>query len=140
MRFFKPQVQIAKEPQFDAPPHYFAHVVTFCPNTRFRAGNVEISEAELQSKGIYHVTVKLVEDRDLPDMEFITPVVHTLALGEIPFPNGDGWIRVTVESDSGGTAGNARDTNPTPTTKTGGSTSQNTAEATPRMRPIDESL
>lgn len=138
MKFFKPQVEIARELQFDAPPLYFAHVVTFCPRTRFRADGFEIDDTQLQEKGIYNITVKLLEDATLPEMEFITPVVHTLALGAIEFPEQEGVIRVTVQGAVVDPGTQLRNTNPTTTTKTGGSTSQNTVEASPRVRPIDD--
>ncbi len=137
MKFFKPQVQLARETIFDEPDAYYLHVVTFCPRTSFRADGYTTDSSEL-ANGLYKVVINLQQDPALPDFEYITPVVHTLSLGNIAFPGGEGWIEVQVigaviEEN----ARNTRDTNPpTTTTKTGGTGTVSTADADNKSRPI----
>lgn len=136
MKFFKPQIQLARERQLDAPSLYYVHVVTFCPRTSFRADGHTIDDEDLHS-GLYRVTVNLLEDTTLPDMEYITPVVHTIDLGEIEFPDGEGWIEVGVAGvDVEEEERSARNNNPTTTTKTGGKGTVSTTEAEDKTRPI----
>ncbi|MEO6037322.1 MAG: hypothetical protein ABIQ93_02845 [Saprospiraceae bacterium] len=135
MKFFKPQVQLARQHQMDAADTYLLHIVTFCPRTCYRADGHSVDTDEL-ANGLYKVTINLLQDTTLPDMEYITPVVHTLDLGAISFPNGDGWIQVNVlGAVVENTTRNTRDTTPT-TTKTGGSGTVSTTDADDKARPI----
>ncbi len=139
MKFFKPVVQLAREHQIDQPDLYFLHVVTFCPRTCYYASNYTVSTTNL-ANGLYEVTVKIMQDLTRPDMEYITPVVHTIDLGPIAFPGGEGWIQVSVEGDVPNTRNGAtRDGNPTTKTKTGGSGTVSTTDADDKSRPILES-
>lgn len=139
MKFFKPQVQLARETVLDEPDAFYLHIVTFSPRTNFRADGYSVSDANL-AEGIYNVTVNLVQDTALPDFDYITPVVHTIALGSIAFPELEGWIQVQVmgavpEEPSSGARG---DTNPpTTTTKTGGTGTVSTSDADNKSRPVD---
>lgn len=79
-----------------------------------------------------------MQDTALPDFNYITPVVHTIALGSIAFPGGEGEIEVAVlgtvmEESAAGT----RDGNPTLKTKTGGQGTVSTVSADNKTRPID---
>ena len=135
MKFFHPQIQLARESVFDQPDIYFLHVVTFCPRTSFRADGFAFDDSAL-ADNLYKVIVKLRQDPALPDYEYITPVVHTLALGSIAFPDGEGDIQVQVQGvalprDSGG----SRDVDPP--TQTGGTGTVGTTTAEDKSRPID---
>lgn len=135
MKFFHPQIQLARESMFDQPDAYFVHVVTFCPRTSFRADGFSTDAGEL-ANGLYKVVVKLRQDPALPDFESITPVVHTIALGNIAFPGGEGDVQVQVQGvtiQEG--AGGSRDADPP--TQTGGTGTVGTGTAEDRSRPID---
>ncbi|MFN0215054.1 MAG: hypothetical protein ACKVT2_12430 [Saprospiraceae bacterium] len=135
MKFFKPQVQLARQTILDEPDAYYLHVVTFCPRTSFRADGYSVSDADL-AEGIFTVTVKLLQDPELPDFDYITPVVHTLALGGIAFPGGEGWIEVQVMGAvPGGAAAGGRG-EPATTTKTGGKGTVSTTDADNKSKPI----
>jgi hypothetical protein len=93
MKFFQPLIQLVRETGQGQPDDYFLHIVTFSPNTRFRAESHDTDDSDLQSDGLLKVNVYLKQDTSLPDFDFITPVVHTLELGNIAFPGGGGAIR-----------------------------------------------
>ncbi|MCB0577074.1 MAG: hypothetical protein KDC61_21120 [Saprospiraceae bacterium] len=149
MKFFHPQIQLARETVLNEseyePDVFYLHIVTFCPRTCFRADGYETPgfgpNNETQAEGLYKVVIKLIQDTTLPDYGYITPVVHTIALGSIDFPGGEGEIEVqvqgaVVENDGGGMRG---DTNPpTTTTKTGGTGTVGTTGADSISRPIEE--
>jgi hypothetical protein len=138
MKFFKPQIQLAREAVLDGPDVFFLHVTTFCSSTNYRANGHTVSEARLASDGLYAVTVKLQQDANLPDMGtgYITPVVHVIRLGAINFPGGEGLIEVTVEGAV--TTGNGRAGDPKTTTKTGGTGTVSTTDSETITRPILE--
>ena len=134
MKFFQPIIQLAREPMLDEPDAYFLHVVTLCPHTSFRANGHEVDSGEL-SNGKYIVRVKLLQDPNLPDYPYITPVVHTLALGSIDFPGGEGVVEVTVVGDVLAMASpGTRDADPP---KTGGTSSTGTTGSDTPTKPID---
>lgn len=141
MKFFHPQIQLARETVLYEPDAYYLHVVTFCPRTSFRADGFEVDGSAL-AEGRYMVRVKLREDMELPDFNYITPVVHTIALGSIDFPGSEGAIEVQVVGDvidtgSGGTRG---DTEPEPPPKTGGKGTVSTPDADDQSRPISDDM
>lgn len=137
MKFFQPIIQLAREDVFDAPSEYFLHVVTFCPRTSFRADGYETDDSELDND-TFIVQIKISQDPGLPEMEYITPVVHTISLGGIAFPRGEGVIRVEV-------VGDVLPQNPDGTravdepaeTKSGGSGTMGTTDADNKTKPID---
>lgn len=137
MKFFHPQIQLVREKILDAPDAFYLHIVTFCPRTCFRA-NGHSTNTEKLANGLYKVSINLVQDITLPDFPYITPVVHTLALGSIAFPGGEGEIEVTVlgtviEESTAGTRG----TDPKTKTKTGGPGTVSTTVYDEIARPID---
>lgn len=139
MKFFHPQIQLARETVLDQPDAFYLHIVTFCPRTCFRADGYTTDAGEL-ADGLFKVSIQLLQDPALPDFAYITPVVHTIALGGIAFPGGEGAIQVQVLGavTEGGTAGTRGATNPpTTTTKTGGTGTVSTSDADDKSRPID---
>lgn len=96
MKFYKPQVQLVRRSIMDEPDQYFLHAVTFCPRTSFRAdGHAPVAEA-IAENGVLPVDLYIQQDAALPDFEYITPVVHTVELGSLPFEEEDGVIAVNV--------------------------------------------
>lgn len=139
MKFFHPQVQLACETHLDEPTAYYLHVVTFCPRTNFRADGFLINDSDLLTEGIYTVEVNLRQDPALPDFDYITPVVHTLALGSIPFPMGEGLIEVQVKGavfDAPASGARANTKPPSTKTKTGGKGAVSTVDADNKSRPM----
>ena len=144
MKFFHPQIQLARQTVLDEPDAFYLHIVTFCPRTCFRADGYTTPgfgpNHETQAQGLYKVVINLLQDPALPDFGYITPVVHTIALGSIAFPGGEGEIEVQVQGavvESGG-SGTRGDTNPpTTTTKTGGTGTVGTTGADSTSKPID---
>ncbi len=138
MKFFHPQVQLAREIVFDEPDAYYLHIVTFCPRSNFRADGHEVDDSEL-ANARYRVRIKLRQDPALPDFEYITPVVHTLALGSIDFPGGEGEIEVSVVGNVLiGASAMSRSAEPVPTTtKTGGTSTVGTTGSDGKTKPID---
>lgn len=137
MKFFQPQIQLARETAMDTPDAFHLHIVTFCPRTRFRANGHSTNSSEL-ANGLYKVSIQLIEDSALPNFNYITPVVHTISLGSIAFPGGEGEIEVTVlgtvtEESSAAT----RDGDPVTKTKTGGTGTVSTTTSDDIARPID---
>jgi Tetratricopeptide repeat len=95
MRFFHPQIQLARESVPNKPDAFYLHVVTYCPRTCFRAFGHFVDDSELD-KGKYKVKVRLLEDPEMPNLMYITPVAHTIPLGSIDFPGGEGEVDVEV--------------------------------------------
>ncbi|MCA0237187.1 MAG: hypothetical protein LCH81_12460 [Bacteroidetes bacterium] len=147
MKFFHPQIQLVRELVLDSPSIYYLHIVTFCPRTCFVADGYETPgfgpDNETLAEGLYQVIIHLREDSELPDFDYITPIVHTINLGGIVFPDDEGFIEVQVkgvvtEPDNSA----ARTTKPPKTTtKTGGKGTVSTTIAEDKSRPMDtESL
>lgn len=136
MKFFSPIFQLDKKDVYETlSTEYFVHVVTFCPRTSFRADGYETDVSELDN-GVFIVRVKLKQDPALPEMEYITPVVHTIALGPISFPGRDGVIRVDVIGEVYQTGmGLSRGADDPPAT--GGSGTQATSGAGSGTKPDD---
>lgn len=98
MKLLKPQVQIAKKVVVDASSHYYLHAVTFCPRTNFRAAGYAIDDSSLSEFGILGINLKVGVDLELPEFAYLTPVVHTIDLGQLAFPDDeDGLFEIELE-------------------------------------------
>lgn len=137
MKFYQPQIQLAREQVLNAPDAFYAHIVTFCAKTNFRANGYTVDDRDLQN-GNYKIDIMLLQDSNLPEFDYITPVVHTISLGSIAFPGGEGWITVTVLGDVPADRGNTRDVDPPKSeTKTGGSGTVSTTSSDDKSRGFD---
>lgn len=145
MKFFDPQLQLGKQAISELGDLYFLHVVTFCPRTNFKNNDFVIDETQ-RNEGIIKVTVKLIQDPNVPDFEFITPIVHNVNIGEISLPSEQVRIDVTVEGEvfKKEIISSSRDLDSSSppkktTTKTGGqgSVSGTQATADSGVRPIE---
>lgn len=137
MKFFHPVIQLGKE-SGELADTYFLHVVTFCPRSNFQADSFSINDEHL-AEGKLNVTVKVKQAAKMPNYEFITPVVHSIDLGEINFPFEDSMVEVTVIGDVlQEPTSNARAADTPTTTKTGGTGTVSTGSATDRERPGDD--
>lgn len=96
MKLFKPQVQIARRTIVGAPNEYFLHAVTFCNKSNYRAAGFQLDTHLVEDEGILTVSLNIAQDISIPEFNYLTPVVHTIDLGPLAFPDDDGII--TVES------------------------------------------
>lgn len=105
MKLFKPQVQLTKITEASVPDDYYIHVVTFTDWTNYREDGYTIGEME--EDGTLPVTVKAIQDENIIDLNYLTPVVHTIKLGAVEFPTGGGIVKVTFD-DGTQSAGNGK--------------------------------
>lgn len=129
MKLFSPQLQLYRTQEVGQPDDYFVHVITFCPQTNYRADGHLIDASRL-SENLLQVTIKVRQDNTLPDLDCLTPVTHTLALGAIAFPGGEGWVRIKVE-------GTTLDARPGDPPKSGGVKTVSSVDADNKSRPLD---
>lgn len=94
MKFFKPQVQLIRRTIMDEAPAYLIHVVTFCDRTNYQADGYEALANNLNAEGEYEVHLNIIQKEDLPDLSYITPVTHSINLGQLPFGSGNGTITI----------------------------------------------
>ncbi len=137
MKFYKPQVELAKIVDPTLPTEYVLHSVIFCRYTNFKANGYEVDLSDLQDESLVTVTLKLDQDPNLPEFEYITPVTHTINLGAVNFPEGDGWIEIDVEGAVIEEAGRA-ETPVKKSTKPGTKATVSTADADTKTRPGDQ--
>ena len=91
MKLYKPQVQIVRRTNIGAPNEYFLHAVTFCDKSNYRAAGFELNTS-LVEEGLLTVGLKIFQDVSIPEFNYLTPVVHTIELGPLAFPDDDGII------------------------------------------------
>ncbi|MCB0593680.1 MAG: hypothetical protein H6557_26055 [Lewinellaceae bacterium] len=110
MILFKPQVQLTKITDVSEPDDYYVHVITFTDCTNYRADGYSIGE--MDEYGTLPVTIRAVQDENIIDFNYLTPVVHTIKLGAVSFPSGGGLVEVTfddgTQSAENGKKGNVR--------------------------------
>lgn len=110
MKLFKPYVELTKITDANEPDDYYIHVVTFTDKTNYRADGYSIGT--LDQNGVLPVTVKAILDENIIDFPYLTPVVHTIKLGDVSFPSG-GLVEVIfddgTQSSSEGKKGHVRD-------------------------------
>lgn len=81
------------------PDEFHIHVVTWADKTDYVADGHTIGGL---SGDTFSVTIKAKKDSNIRSFDYLTPIVHTINLGEISFPNGDGFIEVYFDKDTGG--------------------------------------
>lgn len=147
MKFYKPQLQLAYRVIANEDGafinEYILHAVTFCRRTNFRADGYTVAPKVVDNKLL--VTLKLKQEPELPDLEYITPVVHTIRLGSFDFIGGEGFIEVEVQAsalvaETGAIRSKNAPAERTKTTgqakiKTGGKSGVSTADADGKSRP-----
>ncbi|MEL6657186.1 MAG: hypothetical protein AAFP77_18125 [Bacteroidota bacterium] len=101
MTIGKPIVHLKKRTKYDGTKIYFLHCITYFYKTNIIAdGHLPIS-TELDDNQIMTVVLRVREDATLPMLNrVLTPVVHTIELGVLPFADEySGLIRVVVQQD-----------------------------------------
>ncbi len=94
MKLNKPQIQLVRRRMVDADDEFSLHAVTFFKQSNLRASGTYPIPTTLEDDGSLAVDLKVIEDPDIPYFEYLTPVVHTIELGVLPFANGDGLIKI----------------------------------------------
>ena len=94
-----------KKTHVDAPNVYYLHCITYFNKTNLEAaGHLPIS-SDLDEDGRATIVLRIKENPDLPEFRCLTPVVHTIELGTMPFGDEEGLIRVIIRGggkDPGG--------------------------------------
>lgn len=74
---------------------YHIHVITWFDQTKFVADGIETLPTTA-TEGIFHIKLFVTEAGSVPNMQLLTPVVHTLTLSGITLSSGDPFIEVEV--------------------------------------------
>lgn len=114
MKLYKPQVQLVRRPKLDEPDEYFLHAVTFCGRTSYRSDGHSPIPAQADADGVLSVVLAIVQDPELPDFDYLTPVVHTLSLGS-PVAKGQELIVEVSASDGIASRSTTSESDPTTT-------------------------
>ena len=85
MKLFKPQIQLARESEKQTDgsfkDHYHLHSVTFCDRSNYRVSEEDSVIEPLNTEGILNVNLYIYPAPDIVDLNYLTPVVHTVDLG-----------------------------------------------------------
>lgn len=100
MKLFKPQVQLVKVTDAISPDEYHLHVVTFTDMSNYREDGYWVGTVD--QSGVLVVKVKAILDGSIMDFPYLTPIVHTINLGALAFPGGEGFIEVIFEDSMRG--------------------------------------
>ena len=102
MNLFNLTTQLVKQ---ELPEEYFLHVITHTNKTDYRANGYAPIPSSLDENGRLNIELYVMEEPQLPDFAYDTPVVHTLALGQLPFGGGSGEINIIVTDGLGNKIG-----------------------------------
>ncbi len=83
MEFFKPKLQLWFQKELDQPGNYFLQAVTMCDRTNYRADGHFVDRSSLEGEKEIRVRLLLKKDTEFGDFKTKTPVIHTIALGQI---------------------------------------------------------
>ena len=85
MKLFKPQLQLARETEEQADGsyryHYYLHTQTYADSTNYRVMDEDIDLSTLNAEGAIKIKLYMDLNEEIPALEYLTPVVHTLDLG-----------------------------------------------------------
>src|SRR4051812_1346030 len=74
---------------------YHIHVITWFDHTKFVADGYDTLPTSATS-GVFSITLFVAEDSAVPNMQLLTPVVHTLTLTGVSLNSTDPFIEVEV--------------------------------------------
>lgn len=74
---------------------YHIHVITWFNQSRFIADGYDALPVSANS-GVFEIRLFVTEDTGVPDMQLLTPVVHTLTLTGITLSSTDPFIEVEI--------------------------------------------
>jgi hypothetical protein len=86
--------------EVDGTSTYHIHVITWFDNTKFKANGHDTLPGSATS-GVFPITLFVSEDSGVPEMELLTPVVHTVTLTGITLNGTNPFIEVTIYNTSG---------------------------------------
>jgi hypothetical protein len=78
---------------------YHIHVITWFDQTKFVADGYDTLPTTATA-GIFPITLFVAEDSGVPNMNLLTPVVHTITLTGVSLSSGDPFIEVEVINTS----------------------------------------
>lgn len=78
---------------------YHIHVITWFDQTKFKADGYGTLPTTA-SDGVFTVTLFVAEDTGVPNMQLLTPVVHTLTLTGVSLDSEDPFLEVEVINTS----------------------------------------
>lgn len=82
MKIYTPIVHLLKRENYDLPTEYFIHVITFFNKSTYVAdGYDSLPQFSVDEK--FRVVLKVKEDLSVPSVTALTPIVHTLSIGEL---------------------------------------------------------
>jgi hypothetical protein len=96
MKIAKPQVHLRKNTSIGT---YMIHVVTWMDYTKFKSNGYATLPTSAVD-GVFQIVLKITEDTTIPNMQLLTPVVHTLSLGSIELTSVRPFIEVIVINSS----------------------------------------
>ena len=96
MKIGKPNIHLIKKTYVDAPNIYYLHSITYFYRTNLEAAGHAPISTELDDEGRVTVVLRVRENPDVPEFRCITPIVHTVEIGALPFEDEIGLIRVVV--------------------------------------------
>lgn len=98
MQIAKPQVHLSKNNSTNV---YTIHVITWMDNTQFEPdGNETLSSSA--SNGVYTVTLKLKKNTDRPNLNLLTPIIHTLVLNGVALSEDAPQLEVKIKNTTTG--------------------------------------
>lgn len=95
MKLLKPQVQLVRKTHIDQEDEFSLHAITYLPKTNYKADGYEIA-SQLDSDGVLPIALYISKDESIPELHYLTPIVHTLNMGVLPFSDGEGMIKVNL--------------------------------------------
>ncbi len=99
LKLSKPQVLLHKRWMDEETIVYYLHSVTYFDNTIYLPdGNGPLS-SEPDNDGVFHIELHVREDTEIEPLNYLTPVVHTVSLGSVPFDEENSKIKIQVMVD-----------------------------------------
>lgn len=96
MKIAKPQVHL----RFDNTGEvHMIHVITWMDHTKFREDGYDMLPSSAVD-GVFSITLKIKEDNSVPNMDLLTPIVHTIELTAIELNSTDPFIEINVVNTS----------------------------------------
>lgn len=94
MKFGQSHVQLRRRKQTDGSWYYWLHAVTFYNHTGLVADGTFPIEQSLNEEGMFVIDLKVKRDHSIKMMPYLSPVVHTIEIGAVPFGSEEGWFLV----------------------------------------------
>ena len=96
MQIAKPQVHLRKN---NSTRDFYIHVVTWFDRTKYISDGIG-SIATTPTSGVFQIVLNVAEDTGVPDMQLLTPVVHTLLLDGVTLDGTNPLLEVSIVNTS----------------------------------------